>query len=182
MSWEDDTIALAQALERDGLALEELTRLRQTMARLLEVLVDQGVLAHGQPRQIARLAESKARPRVHLAVIQDKRSMKGADIDCASRLHLCHARCCAMQVILSEEDVREGRFRFQLHQPYLMERAADGYCTHLREDAGCEHYEDRPGMCREFDCRNDERIWIDFEQRLAQPIDREQITAPRVVR
>lgn len=49
-------------------------------------------------------------------------------------------------------------------QPYLIDRGKDGYCSHLdRNTFGCTVYENRPVSCRAFDCRQDKRIWLDFE-------------------
>ena len=53
-----------------------------------------------------------------------------AEIDCASRVHLCKAACCRLPFALSNQDVREGIVRWDLGQPYLIEHASDGYCTH----------------------------------------------------
>lgn len=91
-------------------------------------------------------------------------------IDCASRLHLCHAACCALRFRLTVQDVREGVMRWDLGGPYLNRQEQDGYCAHLdRAGRHCGIYAHRPAICRVYDCRNDERIWLDFEQAIINP-------------
>jgi len=94
----------------------------------------------------------------------------GAEIDCGSRLHLCHAACCRLPFALSQQDVQEGIVRWDLGQPYINARDTDGSCIHLqRGSCQCGVYEHRPIPCRGYDCRKDERIWLDFEQRIVNP-------------
>jgi Fe-S-cluster containining protein len=93
-----------------------------------------------------------------------------AKIDCENRLHICHAACCRLRFALSKQDVYEGIVRWELGQPYLIAQGDDGYCTHLdRGTFRCTVREQRPVACRGYDCRNDKRIWRDFENRIANP-------------
>jgi hypothetical protein len=92
------------------------------------------------------------------------------EIDCGSRLHLCRAACCKLPVALSKEDVEEGVLRWDLAPPYLLAQRKDGTCVHLDLDTHrCSVYEQRPIPCRGYGCRQDERIWVDFEQRIPNP-------------
>ena len=92
------------------------------------------------------------------------------EIDCESRVHLCKASCCRLQFAMSKQDVEEGIVRWELKQPYLIAVNEQGYCTHLKEGTcHCTIYENRPGPCRIFDCRNDKRIWLDFDKREINP-------------
>ena len=102
---------------------------------------------------------------------QDKYSFEnGAEIDCASRVHLCKAACCRLPYALSRQDIREGIVHWNLGQPYLIEQGNDGYCNHMeRNNCACTIYEQRPVPCRGFDCRNDERVWLDFAQMIPNP-------------
>lgn len=94
-----------------------------------------------------------------------------AAIDCAERVHLCKAACCRLPFALSMQDVEEGVVRWKLGEPYLIEQREDGYCNHVdRCGYGCTAYEHRPVPCRGFDCRNDERIWFDFESKIVNPL------------
>jgi hypothetical protein len=94
----------------------------------------------------------------------------GAEIDCGSRLHLCKAACCRLPFALSKEDVQEGIVKWDLGQPYLNARGGDGYCAHM-ERGSCRRmvYQQRPIPCRGYDCRNDKRIWLDFEAGVINP-------------
>jgi len=171
VSAEDDKV---EALRRATLANEalerELNALRARFGVLLDALAAQGLLQPGH----LKLMEAEARdattvgprPKVQLKVIQEH-TVDGAVIDCASRLHLCHARCCTLQVTLSEDDLANGLV-WELHEPYLMRREVDGYCIYLdRATAGCTSYELRPYECRVYDCRQDPRIWVDFDKGIA---------------
>jgi Fe-S-cluster containining protein len=39
-----------------------------------------------------------------------------------------------------------------------------------RDSGGCTIHAQRPHICRQYDCRNDKRVWLDFEQRVAAPM------------
>src|SRR5262249_1116276 len=94
----------------------------------------------------------------------------GAEIDCESRLHLCKAACCRLPFALSKQDVQESIVKWDLGQPYLNARGEHGYCVHLEKGTcRCTIYNHRPVPCRGYDCRKDERIWLDFENRVVNP-------------
>jgi hypothetical protein len=94
----------------------------------------------------------------------------GVEIDCEARIPLCGAACCKLPLALSREDVQEGVVRWDLGRPYLIARGDDGYCAHLdRCTHGCGIYQQRPIPCRGYDCRDDKRIWLDFEGRIVNP-------------
>jgi hypothetical protein len=94
----------------------------------------------------------------------------GVAIDCENRVHLCHAACCKLPFALSRQDVEEGIVRWEFSTPYLIAHGKDGYCQHLdREKKCCSIYAHRPLPCRSYDCRNDRRIWLDFENGVVNP-------------
>jgi hypothetical protein len=71
---------------------------------------------------------------------------------------------------LSKQDVQEGIVKWDLGQPYINARDEQGYCAHLEEGAcHCTVYAHRPIPCRGYDCRKDERIWLDFENHVVNP-------------
>ena len=110
---------------------------------------------------------------VHLEKTADKYTIESPEgLDCASRLHLCQARCCTYNVNLSAQDLDEGQLRWDYARPYALPQV-DGYCTYScrGEGGGCSQYEHRPAACRTYDCRNDDRIWIDFDSRIAAPMN-----------
>lgn len=95
----------------------------------------------------------------------------GVEIDCENRVHLCKASCCKLRVQLSMEDVQEAIVRWELAQHFFISPKADGHCAHLdRERLGCTVYAHRPIICRGYDCRKDKRIWLDFENRVVNPL------------
>lgn len=94
----------------------------------------------------------------------------GTEVPCAELIPICKARCCRMPHFLSKQDVAEGVLRWDKVEPYRIEHAADGFCVHsVVETRGCGVYQQRPVICRTYDCRDDWRIWKDFERRIPAP-------------
>jgi Fe-S-cluster containining protein len=153
----------------------ELSELRAVLDQLIEILIANGVLVAGHRRVFEKTAQVAARgtkPRVKLRVLGDKYQMQGADIDCAARFHLCHARCCSLTFALSRQDVEEGKVLWEIDEPYIIRHEEDGHCSHLdRKTHFCTVHAHRPGTCRQYDCRGDTRIWIDFEAGIPAPLD-----------
>lgn len=88
-----------------------------------------------------------------------------AQVNCAERMHICHAVCCKLNFALTAEEVDAGKVKWDLGFPYIVRHDADGLCTHNdRATGGCGVYADRPGICRRYSCANDRRIWKDFEK------------------
>jgi Fe-S-cluster containining protein len=86
------------------------------------------------------------------------------DINCAERLPICQAACCRLSFALSVAELEEGKIRWDLGRPYLIRHDAQGRCVHLQAGScGCSVYEDRPRVCKVYSCREDRRIWTDFE-------------------
>jgi hypothetical protein len=102
---------------------------------------------------------------------QDKYTFKGeAHIDCENRIQFCKAACCRLSFPLSRQDIGEGVVKWDLGAPYLVAQDADGYCKHIdRSTCRCTIREHRPIPCRAYDCRNDQRIWADFEKKVVNP-------------
>src|ERR1051325_2956135 len=157
----------------------ELHKTSVTVAAVIDLLIDRGLIdAADLSARREQLAEELKRDYVSrgMAVaMQDFEVSKyefkgGAEIDCESRLHLCKAACCRLPFALSKHDVQEGVVKWELGQPYLNARHDDGYCVHLGKDTcQCTVYNQRPIPCRGYDCRKDERVWIDFEKRIPNP-------------
>ena len=159
--------ALRQTAERLAATAHEVAELRAVVDAMTEILVAGELLSPGHRRLLDKLRARAGcgRSPVRLRPLVDKHQVPNADIDCASRLHLCHARCCSFSVVLTVQDLESGGIRWEIDQPYLLRHEADGYCAHLDRAAGggCTIYGERPAACREFDCREDRRVWIDFE-------------------
>ncbi len=111
-----------------------------------------------------------ARPKVQLAIYPNKYELKSPDIDCAARLPLCGGRCCSFGVLLSEQDLAEGGVPWVLERPYELPRDANHRCACMDDAGACRIYDKRPGACRTYDCRQDTRVWIDYEARIPAPM------------
>jgi hypothetical protein len=151
----------------------EVARLRAVVDALLEVLAAREVLTPGHLRWFERQREHAPTggPPVRLRPPIDKHRVAGPDIDCQRYLPLCQARCCSFAVALTAADVESGALRWELERPYLLRHDADGYCAHLdRATGGCAIYDQRPAACREFDCREDRRVWDDFAAAAPAPM------------
>jgi hypothetical protein len=107
---------------------------------------------------------------VELRANEDKYALNDLpEIDCDARLPLCHARCCRLSFALTPQDVEEGVVRWAADRPYRIAHTPGGCCVHQAGERGCEIYEHRPGVCRRYDCRQDARIWIDYDRRIPVP-------------
>lgn len=142
------------------------------LARKFEWLLDALVMRGQLPQSYVKLATKIRGERsvVALTLVDDKRSKPSPDIDCASRIHLCEARCCRFEVSLSKEDLRDG-LPFEVDRPYKLPR--DYYtkkCVCMDEQGACTVYEKRPASCRVYDCRHDPRVWVDFENKIPAPM------------
>ena len=58
-------------------------------------------------RRLVAKVNGRERSVVRLATFRDKYAVASPDIDCASRIPLCGARCCSFEVSLSAQDVLE---------------------------------------------------------------------------
>lgn len=153
-------------------------------ARRFEWLLDALILRGQVPESFRRLAKKIQADRgtkVRLSMVDDKYSVESPDIDCASRLHLCGARCCSFEVALSKQDLLERKLPFVIDRPYLLPRdPSTKRCACMDADGACTAYEHRPATCRTYDCREDLRVWIDYEARVPAPLPEAIRPAPAV--
>ena len=135
-------------------------------------LVDLRTLEERRNRQKAREAE-RALEQAHVNVSEnvDKYNLTELpQIDCEARIPLCKGRCCKLHFALSFQDLDEHIVQWDYSRPYNVKRRDDGYCVHSDvETRGCGVYHNRPAICRTYDCRKDQRIWIDFDKRIPTP-------------
>lgn len=146
---------------------------------LVELLNEKSLLTieelDERKEMVAQRLREQLRREGNGAVLQDPEYDKynfphSAQIDCENRVHLCKGSCCRLPFALSKQDIRERIVHWDLGQPYLIEHNADGYCTHMDcQTRACTIYNHRPAPCRGYDCRNDQRIWLDFAQRIPNP-------------
>ena len=158
-------------------AMEQLsTELVGDAARKLEYILD-ALIMRGQLPASFRRVVSKIRAddgvRVRLATFHDKYRVEGPDIDCAARIPLCNARCCSFSVALSAQDVEEKIVPFVVDHPYELPRDENGRCVCMDEGGACTIYEHRPGTCRQYDCSDDRRVWLDFDAMIPAPWKRD---------
>ena len=146
---------------------------------LIELLIEKGLLTEAElnerKQKVAQRLAEKFREKGMGVLRQDPEEDKYTfnqvvKIDCENRLHLCKAACCRLSFALSKQDVEEGIVKWDLGRPYMIAQDQDGYCRHLeRCSSGCTIYKQRPVACRAYDCRNEKRIWVDFEKKLVNP-------------
>lgn len=170
---------LLYAHTRSNLNTIEVHRARAAIEALVELLVSRGVLDRDEYEACRARADERLRKTYvdqGMAVaIQERETSKyelqeSVSIDCESRVHLCKAACCRLSFALSKEDVEEGVVRWDLGRPYFIARDSVGCCVHLdAETRACGVYGQRPVPCRTYDCRRDERIWIDFDKQIPNP-------------
>lgn len=154
-------------------------RAEATVLVLKRMLVEAGVVDEEAverlvDEELTQAAERESQRGIALVVNErdeDKYAITDLpEIDCANRVALCHAACCSLRFPLTRQDVEEGVVRFDLGQPYFNRVDESGYCVHFDRGGGCcTVYEQRPAPCRRFDCRKDQRIWLDFEARIPNP-------------
>lgn len=179
--------AMQDRLDAQGQRLEAAEQAadgaRAALALLAKLLAEKGALNPGHERLLAKIAErptappAPARAGVHLAIYQDKHAVENSDVDCLERLHLCFGRCCTFDHELTTQDLDDG-IKFDVERPYSIRHEADRYCTHYdRARGGCGTYHTRPATCRIYSCKDDKRIWIDFEKRIPAPL-RDGIVVP----
>jgi hypothetical protein len=110
--------------------------------------------------------------RVSIDVGDDKYTVTPSTPPCAELIPICEARCCKLSFSLSSADLDEGVIRWDYGQPYLIrQRASDGRCVHNDPESHfCTVHQYRPRVCRVYDCRQDPRIWVDYEKRIPAPL------------
>jgi Fe-S-cluster containining protein len=140
---------------------------------LLDVLLAKGVVSQEEIATAVQRtrAEMEARgeatePGAALRLDSPEEAERAtAHVDCAARMHVCHAICCKLDFALSAEEVEAGDVKWDLGRPYFIRHEADGRCHHSDRDSGkCGAYEHRPIPCKNYSCAGDHRIWKDFER------------------
>ncbi len=118
-------------------------------------------------------AEQAEQPRFRVRIAPDV-DKYGDDVpvtvvDCAERLSSCRAACCTQAFALGTQDLDEGVVKWEYRDPYVNKRRNDGRCVHQSPELGCTVWDNRPLFCRTYHCRDDARIWLDFDRRIANP-------------
>lgn len=161
-----------------------LARAEASLTALLELLQAAGIIVEEKAEPAEPPAESiadgdsspepqdedEAAPTVHVNWpgiafrTEPVEPAEPAPVDCAARMHICHAVCCKLNFALTPAEVESGTTKWDLGFPYMIRHESNGYCTHNDTATGrCRIYAERPGVCRRYSCANDTRIWKDFE-------------------
>jgi hypothetical protein len=149
-------------------------RLAVEIGALTDLLIAKGLISSrelDERKDLARMDQAKRDAKRRLPMISgtvDKYAVTQPDIPCAENLALCGAACCRLVFDLSLQDLDEGIVKWEYGRPYRIRHVND-QCVHLEEGRGCNVYQHRPAICRSYDCRKDERIWIDYEKRIPNP-------------
>ena len=146
---------------------------------LIELLREKGLLSieelDERMREVAgRLKKKNSEKGVGVLLQESECEKYGfkdvAEVACKERIHLCRATCCRLPFALSKQDIREGVLHWDLGEPYMIAQEKNGYCTHLEKDRwSCSVREHRPVPCRAYDCRQDGKIWLDFDGGIVNP-------------
>lgn len=165
-----DLLAIMEKLASEIPMLPNADEATRRFEWLLDALILRGQLPP-RFRQLSKKIQADRGIKIRLNSIDDKYRVENSDVDCAARIPLCGARCCSFEVALSRQDVEEAKLPFEIDQPYLLRRdPTTRRCVCSQPDGGCGAYEHRPGPCREYDCKQDRRIWIDYEARIPAPL------------
>ena len=152
---------------------------RASILALTELLIEHGVIRLDEikerrttVRAALRQQQEQYGVRVRFGTWGDKYAAQAETtvVDCEARYHLCKGACCRLRWHLTHQDLDEGIVRWDYSRPYLNAVRPSGYCTHADPATRhCTIYENRPTICRIYDCSHDGRIWVDFEARIPNP-------------
>ena len=147
-----------------------------TYARAVaQLLVTKGIVGQEELEtmmaQVRKQLEAEPAPRVMLARSEDKyKCQHTVIVDCASRIHVCKAKCCTLSFYLTDQDLDEGVARWDYGRPYWIQTGKNGHCVHCEaETLRCKIHRNRPYVCRAYDCRKDQRVWSDFNRMIPNP-------------
>ena len=176
----DDLDRLGRQLERGSLfthtalgrGFVRLRELESFVYGLIDALIAREVITEDEVAEAVGLVRGQLdaageipEPGVALRVAETEAAAPPVAVDCAARMHVCHAVCCKLDVVLSAREVEDGKAKWDLGRPYLLRHESDGLCTHNDRKTGrCGIYGNRPVPCRRYTCATDERIWKDFEK------------------
>jgi Fe-S-cluster containining protein len=176
----DELLELMEKLAAD---LPQLPDSDEAMRRF-EWLLDALIVRQQVPprfRALAKKIQADRGIRLRLSLVDDKYGVESPDVDCAALIPLCGARCCGFEVVLSRQDLAEQKLPFVIDQPYVLRRdPATKRCACMDTTGGCTVYEHRPATCRTYDCREDRRVWLDYDQRIPAPMPDELRPEPTI--
>lgn len=133
-----------------------------------DALIEQGILSSKVLyKQIEKVKKEilKNNESVDAGVVLrvDNEDFIDPEINCSERLHLCKSICCKLSFPLNAPEVESGELKWDLGRPYHIRQSQNGYCCHLGEEGKCTVYNSRPRVCKTYSCKEDQRIWKDFD-------------------
>jgi uncharacterized protein len=141
-----------------------------TVEALVELLVKAGVIDAGEfaalrERAADRISREREGSWDGPNITVEDTAQPDVVIDCRSRHAACGAACCTLyRIVLTEAEVRAGKLVWDLAAPYELPRAADGRCANLDPATlQCAVWDNRPHVCRRYDCSSDRDVWKDFD-------------------
>lgn len=153
---------------------EDIKENKALLDSLIETLISKGFIHfHELEERKKKIIQSfnkndEQMPKIHLVETSDK-YLQGNEvsIDCENIHAICGAVCCKLWFALSVQDINEGILKWDYMKPYGIAQDKDGNCIHKDLSHNkCKIYKNRPLVCRTYDCRQDKRIWIDFENKI----------------
>jgi Fe-S-cluster containining protein len=166
----DELLSVMEKLAGDLSELPDSDEATRRFEWLLDALILRGQVP-ASFRKLAKKIQADRGTKVRLSMVDDKYTVESPDIDCAARIPLCGARCCSFDVMLSRQDLAERKLPFVIDQPYLLPRdPVSKHCACMDATGACMAYDHRPATCRTYDCREDRRVWLDYEARIPAPL------------
>lgn len=92
-------------------------------------------------------------------------------LDCdAGRKLGCRTFCCRLLVRLKPHEMKEGTDGLRSRE--YVDKDEDGMCVHMdRETWKCRIWEERPEICREYDCNNDFLLQVAIRREFVSVVD-----------
>ncbi|GHT40714.1 hypothetical protein FACS189443_1460 [Planctomycetales bacterium] len=119
------------------------------------------------------------RPGLGIVVAQGQ-SQNAIEVKCEERIHLCQQACCRIfDVHLNADEVESGRFDWNPRSPYALHKNHKG-CVHLIEGK-CAIYHNRPATCYTYSCKQDSRIWEDYEKMILNPSLKQRLVSANLL-
>jgi Fe-S-cluster containining protein len=166
-------------MERSGLfshtalsrQAERINEIESFLYGLIDTLNAKGLVEMDMLKEaVKRVREETISKKEHFHIgvgirVDQEEEQAGEPVNCQERLHIYQAVCCKLNFTLSVDEIESGTAKWDLGMPYFIRHNKAGYCTHIdSEKKCCSIYNDRPKVCQKYSCKNDERIWKDFDK------------------
>src|SRR4051812_43327137 len=140
IEWNEIAGGFLDAHSRVNKAMQKTIETASFLFSLIEICTEKGLISieelDARQQEIANRLEAQAKSGGAGVKLQtpefDKYAFTAsAEIDCQSRIDICHASCCKLRFALSKQDIEERVVRWDLSSPYLIAHTPEGYCVHL---------------------------------------------------